>query len=458
MWFFLALCLSVAQASPEDPEATESTEASAPEGDATETAAEVPAEPPADDEAHGKKGKKDKKKFFRSDKDYVPPPERTEVMVFPVIAQNPDVGVMVGLSGSVARFYPDYDPYRWSVKANAIVSFREFQDKFSLLMQNYSLALDMPDLAEKRLRILPLVQFLRIPNASYYGIGNASDDADAPADDSTYYRYDKWLVQVAAPIEWKVSKVWKLQFALRYRYLDTNTYEGSLLEQQKALVDEDGDPLIYGAENQSDIVNSVTVKFDTRDWEMDPANGWLLQASARNTLGLAAGVKSYSGFGLDLRGYKGLIPKYLTLAGRLMADVQVGGVPFFELDRAGAFPSDPAIGGSSAVRGIYEGRFRGQSKVLGQIELRSWLFGHMLGSVHVRMGLEAFFDTGRVWAVTGKSNPELDGTGLGMKFGTGGGMRLGWGEYGVVRIDLAWSPDAPDDAPVGLYMDVMNAF
>ena len=49
MWFFLALCLSVAQASPEDPEASESTEAAAPspapEGDSTETAAEVPAVP-----------------------------------------------------------------------------------------------------------------------------------------------------------------------------------------------------------------------------------------------------------------------------------------------------------------------------------------------------------------------------------------------------------------------------
>jgi len=63
-----------------------------------------------------------------------------------------------------------------------------------------------------------------------------------------------------------------------------------------------------------------------------------------------------------------------------------------------------------------------------------------------------------VWAVTGKILPELDGYGFGLEYGTGGGMRLGWGEYGVVRIEVAWSPDGDPTSPFGVYMDVENAF
>ena len=90
--------------------------------------------------------------------------------------------------------------------------------------------------------------------------------------------------------------------------------------------------------------------------------------------------------------------------------------------------------------------------------MRSWIFGHMLGTVHVRAGLEAFLDTGRVWAKTGAKLPELDGTALGIKMGTGLGMRLGWGEFGVVRIDVAWSPDGDPTNQFGVYMDVDNTF
>lgn len=425
----------------DDPEATEPAEATA--------AAQSDAAEDADEEK--------KKKFFRSDKDYVPDPNRTEWMVFPVIAQNPDVGAMVGLSGSVAKFKPDYDPYRWALRANAILSFREFRGRVSLLMQNYSLSLDMPDLAQGQVRILPVVQFLRIPNASYYGVGNAWEPP--PSDDTTYYRYDRWLVQIIAPFEWRVTDVWKVMFAINYRYFDVNTYEGSLLEAHRELLDANGDPILPGSEHHNEVVNSITVKFDTRDYELDPVHGWLLQTSIRNTLGLASeAVGAYFGWNLDLRAYQGIVPQYLTLAGRFMSDVQWGDVPFYELDRAGAVPNSPAIGGSGAIRGIPEGRYRGQSKILGQVELRSWLFGHMLGNVRVRLGLEAFFDAGRVWAVTGQKIPELDGTGFGLKYGTGGGLRFGWGEYGVVRVDFAWSPFGPPGQTVGVYMDVMNAF
>jgi hypothetical protein len=65
-----------------------------------------------------------------------------------------------------------------------------------------------------------------------------------------------------------------------------------------------------------------------------------------------------------------------------------------------------------------------------------------------------FFDTGRTWADY-RALTHLDGEGLGLKIGAGGGLRLQWGETFLIRVDPAWSPDAD---PVGFYVDINHAF
>jgi hypothetical protein len=60
-----------------------------------------------------------------------------------------------------------------------------------------------------------------------------------------------------------------------------------------------------------------------------------------------------------------------------------------------------------------------------------------------------------VWTELGQSHPDLDGSGLGLKYGTGGGLRLRQGKTFVLRADLAWSPDA---TPVGGYFTMGEMF
>ena len=50
---------------------------------------------------------------------------------------------------------------------------------------------------------------------------------------------------------------------------------------------------------------------------------------------------------------------------------------------------------------------------------------------------------------------ELDGSGLGLKYGVGGGVRLQQGKTFVIRVDVAWSPDA---RPIGAYLTAGHAF
>jgi hypothetical protein len=71
------------------------------------------------------------------------------------------------------------------------------------------------------------------------------------------------------------------------------------------------------------------------------------------------------------------------------------------------------------------------------------------------LGVAAFVDSGRTWTELGRSNPALDGTGLGLKVGLGGGLRLQQGRTMLLRFDVAWSPDAD---PVGAYFSAGQIF
>ena len=68
------------------------------------------------------------------------------------------------------------------------------------------------------------------------------------------------------------------------------------------------------------------------------------------------------------------------------------------------------------------------------------------------LGTIAFIDAGRVWAEVA-SRPGLDGEGLGLKYGVGGGLRLQWGETFIVRADTGWSPDG-----LGIFININHIF
>jgi len=112
-------------------------------------------------------------------------------------------------------------------------------------------------------------------------------------------------------------------------------------------------------------------------------------------------------------------------------------------------------GGPSGIRGVPSGRYLGRIKAIGNIELRSLPIAfHFLGqSFH--LGGDLFFDTGRIWLDYTFKNP-LDGTGLGLKYGTGAGIYALWGQAALFRVEVAYSPDQVAENPgfpVGIYVE-----
>ena len=197
---------------------------------------------------------------------------------------------------------------------------------------------------------------------------------------------------------------------------------------------------------------SYGAQYDSRDSEVSSHTGTFDEALVRLSPGGTEDFPyRYVQGSLVARVFVPLWRDHVTLAVRGVGDIMFGNPPFYELSR---FDDTYALGGPNGVRGIPGQRFYGKVKVFGNIELRNDLFSfHALGKP-LRFGFIVFFDGGRVWADT-SPQPQLDGTGFGLHYGTGAGLRLQSGETFVLRADVAWSPDA---TPIGAYFAAGQTF
>ena len=152
----------------------------------------------------------------------------------------------------------------------------------------------------------------------------------------------------------------------------------------------------------------------------------------------------YEQYNAIARFYTTLVPNRPQLAVRHgVVDLQTGNVPFYEESR---YEDTSAIGGGQGVRGVPAYTYYGRVKAFGNIELRykAWRFEAI--SRKWTVGFAGFVDAGRLWTDITTAHLDLDGTGLGLHYGVGGGLRIQQGRAFLVRADIAWSPDA---RPVG---------
>ncbi len=124
---------------------------------------------------------------------------------------------------------------------------------------------------------------------------------------------------------------------------------------------------------------------------------------------------------------------------RTVGDFLLGGAPFYEL--ASRFDETYALGGVKAHAACPGSATTESDQSLRERRASGELFSFDLFGGERTLGLAAFADAGRVWADY-REDPELDGGGLGLKYGLGGGLRLLSGKSFVLRCDVAWSPDA----------------
>lgn len=385
----------------------------------------------------------------------VPDPRRLEFGALPALSYSSDSGLGVGALVGLVKFAPGRYPYAWRIETLVSANIRIDQAGHvdTPFHQDY-VSFDLPRLWRGRLRFSGRVAFERESDAAYFGVGNASvRDPARLSENSRAYQYDHIgpSLRLAARLRLAQLKASRLE-AFAAPMLDWNWVQPY---QDSALADDLGDAQlgVVGGGEHGLLVAATGLLWDGRNHESAPTRGFFSQVTLRAGAGLGESF-AFGGLTLEQRAFVPLWEPYLVLAGRFMADFIVGDAPIYELSRGGGLTPIPMGGGARSVRGLFKERYAGPIKLLGNLELRSVFWAFSVVKQRMRLGAVGFLDAARVFSEY-QYGAGLDGAGVGIKLGTGGGLRLHWGEHFIVRFDVAYSPT---DGTRGLYIGVHHNF
>jgi outer membrane protein assembly factor BamA len=368
----------------------------------------------------------------------------TEFVIVPVAGGNSDIGFGGGYLISWARKRPDLKPYEFGIESAGAITFRPTGDGLEVPYVDDYVRVAFPHLVRDRLGLELRLSYTREYTLKYFGLGNASVIPAGRELTDDYFEYSHTHPAIQASLRRHLfSSLW-LGVGLFYSHNWVAVPHESLLAADRQRPGKHGQ-LLRSEGNHGAAEFSYGVEWDTRDNDVSPRRGQHHKAR----IDLAPGGPHplpyrYARINTSFIFFQELYPKRLVLALRAAGDALMGDVPFYELARF----DRTFFGGGEGVRGVPAQRYYGKLKLLGNAELRTRLFDVTVFGKPYGLGVIGIFDAGRVF--TGyERTPELDGTGLGLKYGLGAGLRVHAGTTFVLRGDAAWSPDAD---PVGLYI------
>jgi hypothetical protein len=368
---------------------------------------------------------------------------------FPLLGGDSDIGFEFGVVGTLSRFSGGVTPYQWNMDAVLALSIKEGPSGEEVTQQSYLWNIDVPHVAGGNVRINPELSYYRTINQLYFGIGNASSALRPATSSARHFEFDDRQAQLRELTRVVLRGPVDLMFGTTFRYEAPHLYADSKLEADGAA------GLVRGLRPLTLLTLSGSPIYDTRDNEIFPRRGSYHHVGLRVTLAAPVGAGVYyGGAGAKLATYLP-IGETATLALRALADLEFGNVPVYDLYTGGAFMTDEMIGGPFAVRGVPDGRYSGLIKVLGNAELRAMPIRVRVLGAPLGFGGNLLLDAGRLWSDYTFRSPR-DGSGVGLKWGAGGGGYLLWGRAAIFRLEIAYSPDARSENPgfpLGVYVE-----
>lgn len=397
-----------------------------------------------------------------------PAPERREYTALPVLGFDSDLGLQLGVFGTLTSFAPGYAPFRFRLELLLSATVKLEAATASLPFHDDHLQLDLPGLLGDRLRLQVILSWGRYSNSPWYGVGNGSS-GEVPAAIAAagelaalrWFRYERTYPRLDVTARWLLLR--RRDGALPFR-LDlvagtTVTWNQFRIDAQSELGRELALSRGSGPDAAAfaDLLRGSTehvlpqlrlgLLVEARDHEFVPTRGLRGEVGVR--VAPAPDPLRHAGLWAALTGLLPVVPGHVVLAANASADVIVGDPPFYELS---------GIGGDSSVRGVPGGRFAGRIKLLSHLELRGFFPRFTIARQRFRLGLALLADAGRVWAdfrPVRLEGRDADASTRRLATGLGGGLRLAWGEALLVRLDAAWSPS---EDTWGLYITTDEAF
>jgi hypothetical protein len=377
---------------------------------------------------------------------------RTEFGIVPIAGGSTDYGLGGGFLTNVAGLDPAVQPYAWRIEAAAFITFKAKDaapDDWVNPYQDYYFLLTVPHFLHERLRLELRPSYTRETTQVYYGLGNASV---APPDEIPGRDfYGRAHPTLSTRLRWDVVGDVFVELGAAYTENWFEIDPQSTLATDMSRAAPPVRELLGTATQHGVLLAENALIYDTRDSEIAPRDGQYHQLKIRYSPAVGDHLPyQYGQADAIFRFYVPLSGR-LGLAIRAVGDWQFGNVPFYELAR---YEDTFAFGGVNGVRGIPGQRYYGRIKLFSNLELRARLYDFTLFRKPYALGGAVFTDFGRLWT-DAAAHPELDGSGLGLKYGLGGGVRIQQGKTFVIRIDVAWSPDA---RPIGAYLTAGHAF
>lgn len=374
----------------------------------------------------------------------------------PLIGASSDLGVGGGVLASLSRRVPGVEPYLWRVELASLTMFKVEQGGLEVPYTDTYLELSLPQLIPHRFKFQARIAYTNEATIKYYGIGNAAPVPKDVSLNDPYYTYSWQHPGLTARLSERVAGPLWLVFTLGYTYNVMQVRPDSKLGEDQRAASRLVADRTSNVGPHSDLTLGYAFELDLRDNEVAPSRGQYHTLRFALSPGGTAGVSGpFARVNASARVYLPLARR-MSIAVRAVGDWLIGEPPVYELARFDDIGNlgTGAFGGPNGVRGVPAQRYSGMWKVFGNLEFRAWFLDfHLLSKVNT-LGLVVFADAGRLWADY-QSHPELDGHGLGLKYGLGAGLRFLGGKTFVIRADVAWSPDA---RPVGAYLAAGNAF
>jgi outer membrane protein assembly factor BamA len=374
-----------------------------------------------------------------------------EFNIVPVAGGSTDIGIGGGFFSGWAHLKNGFDPYLWNIESAGLITFKAGEGAVTVPYGDVYVKLTLPRFLGHPIRLEFRPSFTTERAINYYGLGNASSAAQQGKPDS-YFEYGRTHPQVSIDLHFKLVDHLAGRMGARYSQNWILTTGDSKLTSDMSTGSAEVRALLGSTRPHGVVLFDYGVQWDDRDNEASTHRGSFHTLDVKLSPGGTDAIPYRYGEAVgNTRVFIPIWRRRLTFAGRVVGDVLFGDPPFYELAH---FDDTYALGGTNGVRGIPIGRYYGKVKLFANVELRSELASFRLFGKSMIFGIVGFFDGGRVWADT-TANPLLDGSGFGLHYGVGGGLRLQTSSSFVLRGDVAWSPDA---TPIGGYFSAGQMF
>jgi outer membrane protein assembly factor BamA len=219
----------------------------------------------------------------------------------------------------------------------------------------------------------------------FFGIGNDTGKDDQLFNDD-YYRTNFNSYQLTAGLK---REIWdgndsEIGFRLHYENNTGQFGDNTIINDSEYTQD------ILGADDTNILAGIFDIDLDFRDRPSLPEKG--MRVYLQHQSGMVSSNDN-KGYGVTKASMEGFITAYLkrpiTLGLKVGGSKSYGEVPFYKLKY---------LGQGNDLRGYLGNRFTGESTLFLNTELRWELSEFYTSFFPLRIGLKAFFDTGRVYS------------------------------------------------------------